>query len=205
MDDAPRADDPLRMYLVVLRGAAGDLSSAGALAGAAAVACVREPAFAEAVAAWRPRPGKVCLRARNASQWEQVLEEPHTLAGDAVAALPPRRRSERGPLLERLQAMSTDLGEPPRTSPPGGMTYVLNPDAPMSSGKTLAQIAHAAVMAADTRRFEDWVAAGCPARVLAPSPDDFAAAARRDDLAARVADAGLTEVAPGTVTVLALP
>ena len=75
----------------------------------------------------------------------------------------------------------------------------------MSSGKTLAQIAHAAVMAADSGRFEDWVAAGCPARVLAPSPDDFAAAARRDDLAACVADAGLTEVAPGTVTVLALP
>ena len=101
-----------------------------------------------------------------------VLEEPHALAGDAVAALPPRRRSERGPLLERLQAMSTDLGGAPETAParPGALTYLLNPDAPMSSGKTLAQIAHAAVMAADTGRFEDWVAAGCPARVLAPSP-----------------------------------
>ena len=143
-------DDPLRMYLVVRRGAVDDLSRAGALAGAAAVACVREPAFAAAVAAWRPRPGKVCLRARSAGQWEQVLEEPHTLAGDAVAALPPRRRSERGPLLERLQAMSTDLGAPPAEAPPvpGAVTYLLNPDAPMSSGKTLAQIAHAAVMAA---------------------------------------------------------
>jgi peptidyl-tRNA hydrolase len=196
--------DPLRMYLVVRRGAVTDLARAGELAGAAAVACVREPAFAGAVAAWRPRPGKVCLRARNTSQWEQVLEEPHTVAGDAVAALPPRRRSERGPLLERLQAMSTDLGEAPRTSPPGGMTYVLNPDAPMSSGKTLAQIAHAAVMAADTGRFEAWVADGCPAAVVMPSPRQFAAAAARDDLAACVADAGLTEVAPGTVTVVAV-
>ena len=149
--------DPLRMYLVVQRGAVSELAGAGELAGAAAVACVREPAFADAVAAWRPRPGKVCLRARTASQWQQVLEEPHVLAGDAVAALPPRRRSERGPLLERLQAMSTDLGAAPRTAPerPGAMTYLLNPEAPMSSGKTLAQIAHAAVMAADTGRFED--------------------------------------------------
>jgi peptidyl-tRNA hydrolase len=194
------------MYLVVRRGAVGDLARAGELAGAAAVACVREPAFAEAVEAWRPRPGKVCLRARSDGQWRQVLEEPHTLAGDAVAALPPRRRSERGPLLERLQAMSTDLGDAPATAPPvpGELTYLLNPDAPMSSGKTLAQIAHAAVMAADSGRFEAWVDAGCPARVLAPPPDEFAAAAARDDLAACVADAGLTEVDPGTLTVVAL-
>jgi hypothetical protein len=200
-------DDPLRMYLVVLRGAVGDLARAGALAGAAAVACVREPAFAGAVAAWRPRPGKVCLRARSASQWEQVLEHPHTLAGDAVAALPPRRRSERGPLLERLQAMSTDLDSPPADAPaePGVVTYLLNPEARMSSGKTLAQIAHAAVMAADGGGLEDWVAGGCPGRVLAPSPAGFRAAAARDDLVARVTDAGLTEVAPGTVTVVALP
>jgi len=200
-------DDPLRMYLVVRRGAVDDLAHAGELAGAAAVACVREPAFADAVAAWRARPGKVCLRARSAGQWEQVLEEPHTLAGGAVAALPPRRRSERGPLLERLQAMSTDLGAPPADAPPvpGAVTYLLSPAAPMSSGKALAQIAHAAVMAADGGGLEDWVAAGCPGRVLAPSPAAFRAAAERDDLAARVADAGLTEVAPGTVTVVALP
>ncbi len=198
--------DPVRMYLVVRRGAVTELARAGELAGAAAVACVRDPAFAEAVAAWRPRAGKVCLRARSDAQWQGVLEEPHALAGDAVAALPPRRRSERGPLLEKLQAMSTDLGGAPETAParPGALTYLLNPDAPMSSGKALAQIAHAAVMAADSGRFEDWVAAGCPARVLAPSPEAFAAAARRDDLAACVADAGLTEVAPGTVTVLAV-
>ncbi len=200
-------DDPLRMYIVVRRGAVGDLARAGELAGAAAVACVREPAFAEAVAAWRPRPGKVCLRARNASQWEQVLEEPHAGAGDAVAALPPRRRSERGPLLERLQAMSTELAPPPADAPrvAGAVSYLLNPEAPMSSGKTLAQIAHAAVMAADTGRLEDWVAAGCPAQVLAPSPAAFRAAAARAELVACVADAGLTEVAPGTVTVVALP
>jgi Peptidyl-tRNA hydrolase PTH2 len=199
--------DPLRMYLVVRRGAVEDLASAGELAGAAAVACVREPAFADAVAAWRPRPGKVCLRARSDGQWRQVLEEPHALAGDAVAALPPRRRSERGPLLERLQAMSTELGAPPATAQPrpGALTYLLNPEAEMSSGKALAQIAHAAVMAADGGRHEDWVAAGCPAQVIAPSRAAFAAASKRDDLAACVADAGLTEVAPGTVTVLALP
>jgi hypothetical protein len=194
------------MYLVVLRGAVTELSRAGALAGAAAVACVRAFADDPAVAEWRPRPGKVCLRARTESQWRQVLELPHALAGDAVLALPPRRRSERGPLLERLQAMSTELEPPPETAASGpGVTYVLNPAITMSSGKTIAQIAHAAVMAADGGRYEAWVAAGCPGQVIAPRAAAFDAACARDDLAAKVVDAGLTEVPPGTITVLALP
>jgi peptidyl-tRNA hydrolase len=194
-----------------------DLARAGELAGAAAVACVRafadDPVHAEALAAWRPRPGKVCLRARSAAQWDAVLGEPHALAGDpgaeAVAALPPRRRSQRGPLLERLQAMSSALEPPPaaadRDDARNALTYVLNPDAAMSSGKTVAQIAHAAVMAAEDGRLRAWVRSGCPARVLAPGAGAFAAVVASGDLAACVQDAGLTEIAPGTVTVLALP
>ena len=102
------------MFLVLRRGAVETLERAAVLGGAAAVACVRS---FEIDPEWRERPGKVCLRARNPAQWEAVLEEPHALAGDpqgeSVAALPPRRRSERGPLLERLQAMSSDLGPAP--------------------------------------------------------------------------------------------
>jgi hypothetical protein len=206
--------DPLRMYLVLRRGAIAELARAGPLAGAAAVACLRvfatQPDHAEAIAAWRERPGKVCLRARTNAQWEQVLAEPHTLAGapggEAVVALPPRRRSQRGPLLERLQAMSSSLEPPPEDAPAprGTVTYALNPAAVMSSGKTVAQIAHAAVMAADTGELEEWVAAGCPGQVIAPGPERFAALAAQGTCVARVVDAGLTEVAPGTVTVLAL-
>jgi hypothetical protein len=202
------------MYLVLRRGAIATLGRAGELAGAAAVACLRtfeaDPAHAEAIADWRERPGKVCLRARTMGQWEQVLEEPHALAGDAegegVVALPPRLRSARGPLLERLQAMSTALEPPPEQAPPepGVVTYVLNPAAAMSSGKTVAQIAHAAVMAADGGGLEDWVAAGCPGCVIAPGAGTFAALTAGRDCVARVVDAGLTEVPPGTVTVLAL-
>src|SRR6478752_3675501 len=142
--------DPLRMYLVVRRGAIAELARAGELAGAAAVACLRrfetQPEYADAIADWRERPGKVCLRARSAARWEQVLAEPHALAGEvdgeAVIALPPRLRSQRGPLLERLQAMSSALAPAPEEAPeqPGTVTYALNPAAVMSSGKTLAQI-----------------------------------------------------------------
>ena len=207
--------DPLRMFLVVRRGAIDSVARGGELAGAAAVACVRtfadDPRFAADLAAWRARPGKVTLRARG-GQWPQVLQdEPHVLAGEpdgeAVAALPPRRRSARGALLERLQAMTSTLEPPPDDvrPDPARVTYAVDPRLEMSSGKTLAQIAHAAVMAADGGGLDDWVAAGCPAQVVAPPVAAFEALCASDGLAARVVDAGLTEVAPGTVTVLALP
>jgi hypothetical protein len=197
----------MRMYLVLRRGAIDTLSEAGALAGLAAVRCTRELAVPDA---WRERPRKVCLRARNPGQWEAVLELPHALAGErdgaAVAALPPQEPAPRGTLLAKLQAMSGDLEPPPREArdaPPGAVTYVLNPAAPMSSGKTIAQIAHAAVMAAD-HGLDAWVAAGCPAIVVAPDEKGFAAAEASERCVARVVDAGLTELPPGTLTVLAL-
>ena len=116
------------------------------------------------------------------------------MAGDAVVALPPRRRSERGPVLEKLQAMSTDLGPPPPEPHGDGLRYVLNPRLDMSSGKIVAQVAHAAVMA-------DWDG---EASLYVPPREEFDALCARDDLAAKVVDAGLTEVPPGTVTVLAM-
>jgi peptidyl-tRNA hydrolase len=194
--------DPLRMYLVVRRGAVDSIARGGELAGAAAVRCVREFADDPALREWRPRPGKVTLRARG-GQWDRVLEEPHAVGGEGVIALPPRRRSERGQLLEQMQAMTSALDPPPEEESSDGFVYMVNPKLEMSSGKTLAQIAHAAVMASDTGDLEDWVAAGCPAQVIAPPADRFDRLCQSDDLAARVVDAGLTEVPPGTVTVVA--
>ena len=204
--------DPLRMYIVVRRGAVASIARGGELAGAAAVLCVREFAGNPAMRAWRPRPGKVTLRARG-GQWPRVLEHPHAIAGDpdgeSAIALPPLRRSERGELLEQMQAMTSALDPPPADDDPrpaeGCVTYVVNPRLEMSSGKTIAQVAHAAVMAADTGALEDWVSAGCPARVVTTTPERFDALCGDDDgLAGKVVDAGLTEVPPGTVTVLAL-
>lgn len=202
------------MLLVVRRGALASIARAGELAGVAAVAVVRDPAASEAVRAWKPRPGKVCLRARNAAQWEQALalEPAPALAGradgESVAAFAPMRRSERPVLLDRLQAMSSDLEPPPAAADPAddrrALTCLLNPRARMSSGKSIAQVAHAAVIAADGGAVESWIADACPGRVLAPGEAAFDAALGDSRLVARVVDAGLTEVPPGTVTVVAL-
>jgi hypothetical protein len=197
------SDDPLRLFLVLRKGAIASLERACVLAGAAAVRHLRDhPPPQE----WLERPGKICLRARTRSQWEQVREDAVTLAGEtdgeAVAAIGPRGRSERGPVLERLQAMSTELEPLPSELPEtrDEVVYVVNPRCAMSSGKTIAQVAHAAVIAAD--HLPGWSPSA--ARAVRPDEAVFDALCERDDLAARVVDAGLTEVPPGTVTVLAL-
>lgn len=173
------------MYIVVRRGAFDSIDEGGRLAGIAAVKVVHEFEIPDE---WRRRPGKVVLRARSPSQWARVLEEPHAAASDGVIALPPRRRSERGDLLSKLQAMSTELEPPPETQD-AEIVYALNPDLTMSSGKTLAQIAHAAVMADELGLdvTHARVAKGGPGRCVA-----------------EVRDAGLTEVPPGTITVRVL-
>jgi peptidyl-tRNA hydrolase len=211
-------EDPYRMYLVVRRGAFEGLEVGCVLAGAAAVAAVRrfadDPERAEAVRAWRRRPGKVALRARG-GQWDEVLKtEDFAFAGEldgaCVLALPPMRRSERSELLaKKLQAFASEL-EPLEAvrgveAIPDLVTYVVNPGITMSTGKTMAQVGHAATMASYTGRVEPWIAAGCPARAVTTTRAEFAALCTGDRLVARVEDAGLTEVPPGTITVLALP
>jgi peptidyl-tRNA hydrolase len=214
-------DDPYRMYLVVRRGAFDDLETGGILAGAAAVAALRrfgdDPEYAEAVDAWTQRPGKVTLRARG-GQWDEVLRtENYASAGDldgaAVLALPPMRRSERSELIaKKLQAFASELAPlptadgPPERDAEGRMTYIINPSLTMSTGKTMAQVAHAATLSAATGAVEPWVAAGCPGRAVVPETKRlFDEICRDPRLSAKVEDAGLTEVPPGTITVLAIP
>ena len=105
-----------------------------------------------------------------------------------MIALPPRRRSERSETLMKIQAMSTELEPPPDTAD-APVLYALNPDITMSSGKTLAQIAHAAVMA-DALGLDIE-----SARVVVGGIGRCVAEVR---------DAGLTEVPPGTITVRVL-
>src|SRR3954451_15742658 len=129
------------MFIVVRRGAVSTVARGGELAGAAAVGCVRtfaaDERFAADVAAWRPRPGKVTLRARG-GQWDQLLaEEAHVAGGEGGVALQPRARSPGGPLLAKLQAMTSALEPPPERveADQARLTYLVNPRLEMSSGK----------------------------------------------------------------------
>jgi peptidyl-tRNA hydrolase len=145
---------------------------------------------------WRHSFRKVCLRAEP-REWEDVRALDHERVGDVVC-LPPVRRSARSRVLVRMQALSDEADPLPELNDPvpGALTLVVATDLGMSSGKTLAQIGHAALMA-DLDPDLD-----LDLHVVGAGGEKWAALA--GSAAAIVRDGGLTEITPGSETVLVL-
>jgi peptidyl-tRNA hydrolase len=231
-DDPARAaaratwqDDPLVMYLVVRREVALDLAhvlgAAGSLVARAPAAFAADPRFSDDVEAWRAMSfRKVALRA-NEKDWVRLLEREVTLVAPAaaplVAVLPPRRRSTVTSFVRNLQAWTADPSElawEPADADPSvpAVLVAADPSLVLSAGKLVAQVGHACqlVAAATTlvggAPWEDdvagWLAAGAPVVAVRASAAGWARALAETECVA-VEDGGLTEVAPGTRTVLA--
>jgi peptidyl-tRNA hydrolase len=197
--------DPWVMYYVVRSGVPFSLERAMASAGAAAVDCVeRFGPFEE----WHDRPRKVALRADEAEFGQIRDSESCAVEREVLLCLPPRERSTRSPLLEALHPF-TDAPRPKEEeqderSP--AMTYVIQPGVMRTAGKAMAQAGHAALMCVEElgdahgERFDAWNDAGRPGELLTEGWDRL----REDPEAVVVSDAGHTQVAPGTETVIAL-
>ena len=166
------------------------------------------PEWAAAVRAWDgDRIRKVVRRARGAD-WRRALtvDGLDIVQGSAqLRVYPPVAVDGWPPELARLQVGGTNLEQPiePPPVPPGTPLVLLSPHAEMSTGKAMAQAAHAAQLGwrdIGRARRRRWLDAGLPIAVRDATPADWAAALGRG--APVVHDGGFTEVAPGTPTAL---
>ncbi|GAA5015598.1 aminoacyl-tRNA hydrolase [Kitasatospora paranensis] len=166
-------------------------------------------AWAERVLAWEDaRIRKVVRRARG-GEWRKAGELPGiTVTGAAaeVRVFPPVPLDGWPKELAKLQVSGTDLDDPAEPAAPADGLPVLwlNPDLEMSAGKTMAQTGHAAQLAwwrlDDTRR-KEWAESGFALAVRTAAPEAWAALTASG--LPLVRDAGFTEIAPGSCTVVA--
>jgi peptidyl-tRNA hydrolase len=178
-----------------------------------------EGEWAEAMTAWQDnRIRKIVKRARGA-EWRRGEALPGITvtgrgagAGESASApaevrvFPPVPVDDVPVDLAKLQVSGTDFEDPEDLPAPAPGVPVLwvNPELEMSSGKAMAQCGHAAHLAwwalSDEVR-KEWAAADFELAVRTASPE------RWDALLTSglpvVQDAGFTEVAPGSRTVIA--
>ncbi|MFT3661616.1 MAG: peptidyl-tRNA hydrolase [Gordonia sp. (in: high G+C Gram-positive bacteria)] len=219
---SPDPDDPGRVLAMplVLRiektapPAKGPLLEAAARA--TVLACLDPRAapggeWAEAFDAWcAGRIRKIARRARGA-QWRAVEELPGVTvecAGAQARAFVPGPVGAVDRRLTRLQIGGTEVAGELADDEPGGLVLWVAPQPPMTVGKLAAQVSHASMLGAPlipSDRLEPWYADGCPLSVRRADASRWAAllAEEAAGRAVAVRDAGYTEVAPGSCTVIA--
>ncbi|MFI8947069.1 peptidyl-tRNA hydrolase [Streptomyces sp. NPDC053750] len=166
-------------------------------------------AWAQAVRDWQDaRIRKVVRRARGA-EWRRAEALPGiTVTGKTaeVRVFPPVPLDGWPKDLARLQVSGTDLDdpEPPVDADPSAPVLWMNPGLGMSAGKAMAQAGHGAQLAwweLDDAERAAWRDAGYPLAVRTPTAADWAGLTTSGLPVVR--DAGFTEIAPGSCTVVA--
>ncbi|WMX44465.1 peptidyl-tRNA hydrolase [Streptomyces roseicoloratus] len=168
-----------------------------------------EGEWARAMTDWQDaRIRKVVRRARGA-EWRRASALPgitvSTPHGTEVRVFPPVPLDGWPKDLVKLQVSGTDLDDPaePGPVPDGAAVLWLNPELDMSAGKTMAQAGHGAQLLwwrlPDADR-EAWRAAGFPLAVRTAAPERWARLTTSGLPVVR--DAGFTEIAPGSCTVV---
>lgn len=165
--------------------------------------------WTKAVRDWQDaRIRKVVRRARGA-EWRRAEALPGiTLTGGTarVRVFPPVPLDGWPKDLARLQVSGTELDDPgpPPPADPAEPVLWLNPDITMSAGKAMAQAGHGAQLAwwelSEAER-ESWRKAGFPLAVRTAAPAAWPGLTGSGLPVVR--DAGFTEIAPGSCTVVA--
>ncbi|MET3982674.1 peptidyl-tRNA hydrolase [Streptomyces sp. PvR034] len=167
-----------------------------------------EGEWARAVHDWQDaRIRKVVRRARGA-EWRKAQTLPGiTVRGgeSEVRVFPPVPLDGWPKELAKLQVSGTDLDDPEPVPPaePGVPVLWLNPQLDMSAGKEMAQVGHAAQLAwweLTGPERAAWRADGFRLAVRTAGPERWAELAGSGLPVVR--DAGFTEIAPGSCTVV---
>ncbi|MCT4352347.1 peptidyl-tRNA hydrolase [Streptomyces sp. Je 1-79] len=167
-----------------------------------------EGEWAQVMTDWQDaRIRKVVRRARGA-EWRRAETLPGiTVRGaDAeVRVFPPVPLDGWPKELAKLQVSGTDLEDPAAPGPPrpGAALLWLNPDLEMSAGKAMAQAGHGAQLlwwAMPEADRKAWREAGFPLAVRTADPARWAGLTTSGLPVVR--DAGFTEIAPGSCTVV---
>ncbi|MFC8765547.1 aminoacyl-tRNA hydrolase [Streptomyces sp. NPDC057193] len=164
--------------------------------------------WAQVMTDWQDaRIRKVVRRARGA-EWRRADALPGiTVTGEEaeVRVFPPVPLDGWPKDLARLQVSGTELDDPaaPGPVPEGAAVLWFNPGLGMSAGKAMAQAGHGAqllwwAMTEDER--EAWREAGFPLAVRTAAAGDWAGLTSSGLPVVR--DAGFTEIAPGSCTVV---
>lgn len=154
---------------------------------------------------------KIARRGRN-KQWEDVQRLPGVTVevnGACARAFVPSPVEDVPRDLGKLQIKGTELEKDPRSSAPVDPAIALialNADLDMSTGKAAAQVGHGSMLLAaamDRGEVQAWARTGFELQVRELPGEEFRELVARED-AVIVRDAGFTEVAPDSVTVVAL-
>lgn len=168
-----------------------------------------EGEWAQAMRDWQDaRIRKVVRRARGA-EWRKAAALPGiTVTGSAaeVRVFPPVPLDGWPKELAKLQVSGTDLDDPEPPSAPDltGPVLWLSPDLDMSAGKAMAQAGHGAQLAwweLSGANRKAWHDAGFPLSVRTVEPVEWKKLTVSGLPVVR--DAGFTEIAPGSCTVVA--
>ncbi|MGW5075553.1 aminoacyl-tRNA hydrolase [Rhodococcus sp. NPDC004095] len=155
---------------------------------------------------------KVARRARGA-QWlaaQDVDGVTVEVDGAQARALVPGPVGALDTRIRKLQIGGTDLDHDEPGDPAAGVPVLwLNAELGMTVGKAAAQVGHAAMLLAgamSARQAAEWAANGFRCSVRDADPQRWSASAAEVDAGRAVAvrDAGFTEVAPGSMTVIAV-
>ncbi|KJF20005.1 peptidyl-tRNA hydrolase [Rhodococcus sp. AD45-ID] len=207
----PKADPPLRSSLLE---AAASAAVALCLDERVGLAEDGEPGpWRGNFTAWvSGRIRKVSRRARGA-QWlaaQDVAGITVEVGGAQARALVPGPVGELDPRIKKMQIGGTDLEhDNPGPPIPGLPVLWIDPALEMTVGKASAQVGHASMLLAAAMSDEEawrWAQTGFRCSVRDADPAQWAdAVARLSSDAVAVRDAGYTEVAPGSMTVIAVP